>query len=188
MALLFNDEGDLSDPDMLHEEPLASAAKGTKVAKRSLKSTAVTTHLKNTKKRQRGQRVAKHTEGHPSKKRPCSLSIESEDSPPAALSHAEKCSSKPAPKARQLKPPDSKAPIVVAFPLDPMASGRPKMQYADLFQPSMEPADSRGDELAMDVDLPPPGPQKMMNLTLPTTVYNLEVDEIQVEDQSFCFL
>ena len=184
---LFDDGSDLSDPDMPQEEPLASAAKGTKAAKRRLKSAVAATHLQSTTKRQPGRRVAKHAEGRPSKKRPRSLSMESEDSPPTTLGHAREHSLKPAPKARWLKPSDSEAPMMAAFLLDLTASGRPKMQYADLFQPSMEPADSGDDESAMDVDLPPPGLRKVMNLMLPTAIYNSEADEIWVENQPFCF-
>jgi len=77
--------------------------------------------------------------------------------------------------------------MMAAFPLDPTISGRPKMRYADLFQPSMEPADSGSNESIMDVNLPPPGPRKVMNLMLPTTVYDSEADEIWVENQPFCF-
>ena len=72
--------------------------------------------------------------------------------------------------------------MIAAFPLNPVVAEGPIVEYGDLLQPS---TDSVSDEPVMEVD--PPGPRMVMNLQLPTPIYDPEAGEVRIEKQDFCF-
>lgn len=74
--------------------------------------------------------------------------------------------------------------MIAAFPVNPVFADGPIMEYGDLLQPS---TDSASDGPAMEVDVNLPGPRMVMDLQLPTAIYDPEADEIRIEKRAFCF-
>jgi len=190
---LFDDCSDLTDTSesaaILQKERLASATKNKKAAKGRPKSAAVPASPGSVKKHRSGQPLAKDTGDHPAPKRRHSASAESEEpfsmaseesfpAPRAALRNTNRRS-----KKRRLESPTEVAPMITAFPLNPVIAKGPVMKYGDLLQPS---TDSVSDEPAMEVDHLP-GARMVMRLQLPTAIYDQEADEMRIENQAFCF-
>jgi hypothetical protein len=186
----FSDSESLSDED----EPKATSRKGRgtpaatnkKAAKSKSKSAAAPGAPDSAKKHGSGRRLAKNTGDHAASKRLRSPSMESEDalSLPVATG-GNKRLSRPAPKKKRLASPADVAPMIAAFPLSPATAEGPIMEYGDLLQPSVESTDSASDKRVMEVNLP--GPRMVMELQLPTTIYNKETDELRIETQTFLF-
>ena len=61
------------------------------------------------------------------------------------------------------------------------------MQYNALLEPSSEANVKASEEPGIEVASPPVGPLRVMQLDLPTAVYNKETDEVNIEIRPFHF-
>jgi len=161
------------------------AARNKKAVKSKPKSAAIRGASSSAKKHRSRRPLAKDSGDHQASKRQRSQSLESEDplsSSPAATRNATSSTSRPVPKKRRLVSPSEAAPMIAAFPPDPVAAEGDIVEYSDLLQATTESSNAMSDEPAISV-----GPRKLMKLDLPTAVYDAEVNEVRLETQAFCF-
>jgi hypothetical protein len=77
--------------------------------------------------------------------------------------------------------------MIAAFPEDPLEEGSDTGEPVSLLEPPSELIDELDAESDMDIDPPPPGPLQIVELELPTMVYDRETDEVRTEIRAFHF-